>query len=116
MNQGHDLETDDVATVLVSDVLAEPPTHDDSASEVVTDLEAMQKRKQKKVSLQETVKEIQNQLMAVDSEDNEASLSDNLNQETLTVVQVKHGHLSIDISVHPPVLNNHPLTESTLGW
>jgi hypothetical protein len=51
MNQGHHSETDDAATVLVSDVLAEPPTRDDPASEAVTNLEATQKRKQKKVSL-----------------------------------------------------------------
>ena len=116
MNQKHHSETDDVATVLVSDVPADPPTHDDSASEVVTDLEATQKRKWKKVSLRITVNELQNQLMAMDSEDNKASLYDNLNQETPTVVWVKHGHQSVDISVRPPVLNNHPLTESTLGW
>ena len=116
MNQEHHSETDDVATVPVSDVPADPPTYDNSASEVVTDLEATQKRKRKKVSLHVTVNELQNQLVAMDSEDNEASLYDNLNQETPTVVWVKHGHQSVDISVRPPVLNNHPLTESTLGW
>jgi hypothetical protein len=51
MNQEHHSETNDVAMVLVSDVLAEPPTCDNSASEAVTDLKATQKRKQKKVSL-----------------------------------------------------------------
>jgi hypothetical protein len=75
----------------------------------------MQKRKQKKVSLWGTVNEIQNQLMAMDSKDNEASLSDNPNQETPTIAWVKCGHLSMDISICSPVLNNHPLTKSTLG-
>lgn len=115
-NQGHHSETDDVATALVSDVPTEPPTCGDSAGEAVTDLEATQKRKQKKVSLRVTVNELRNQMMAVDSENNEASLSDNSNQETPTVARVKRGHQSIDISVRSPVLNNHPLTESTLGW
>jgi hypothetical protein len=54
--------------------------------------------------------------MAVDSEDNEASLSDGLNQETPMVTQVKRGYQSVDISVRSPVPNDHPLTESTLGW
>jgi hypothetical protein len=116
MNQEHPSETEGVATVLLSDVPAEPPTHDDSASEMVSDLEAMQKKKQKMVSLRATVNELQDQLMAVDSEDNKASLSDGLNQETPMVMQVKRGHQSMDISVCPPIPNNHSLTESTLGW
>jgi len=116
MNQEHPSETEGAATVLLSDVPAEPPTCDVSASEAVSDLEATQKKKRKKVSLRTTVNELRDQLMAVDSEDNEASLSDGLNQETPTVTRVKRGHQSVDISVRPPVPNDHPLTESTLGW
>jgi hypothetical protein len=115
-NQEHGSETEGAAMVSVSDVPADPPTRDDSASEAVSNLEAMQKKKRKRVSLRATVNELRDELMAVDSEDNEASLSDDLNQETPTVAWVKRGHQSVDISVCHPVLNNHPLTESTLGW
>ncbi len=70
---------------MASDIPVDPPTYDDSASEAVSDLEAMQKKKRKKVSLRATVNELWSQLMAVDSEDNEAPSSDNLNLETPTV-------------------------------
>lgn len=115
-NQQHLSETEGAATASVSDVPADPPTRDDSASEAVSDLEATQKKKRKRVSLRATVDEIRNQLMAVDSEDDGASLSDDLNQETPVVSRVKRGHKSMDISVRPSFLNNHPLTENSLGW
>ena len=88
---------------MVSDVPAEPPTHDDSASEAVSDLDATQKKKRKKVSPRVTINELRNQLMVVDPEDDEVS-SDSLDQKTPTVARVKRGHQSIDISVCPPLL------------
>jgi len=43
---------------MASDIPVDPPTYDDSASEAVSDLEAMQKKKRKKVSLRATVNEL----------------------------------------------------------
>ncbi len=43
---------------MVSDIPVDPSTCDDSASEAVSNLEATQKKKWKKVSLQATVNEL----------------------------------------------------------
>jgi hypothetical protein len=80
-NQKCHLETE--GATMVSDVPAdsEPYTYDDSASEAVSNLDAIQKKKWKKVSLQVTINDLWNQLIVVDLEDYEVSSSDSLDQK-----------------------------------
>src|SRR6266850_6900340 len=65
-----DIDMDDRSEVNGDTAARGPPTtsHDDSASEVVSDLEATQKKKWTKTTLRATVNELHGQLMAVDDD------------------------------------------------
>ena len=91
---------------MVLDILAdlEPCPCDDSTSKAVSDLDATQKKKRKKVSLWVTINNLQNQLMVVDLKDYEVSSSDSLNQKMPIVAWVKRSHQNIDIFICYPLL------------